>query len=207
MLTRLGEHVKAIEHSDRACQLEPNDPFNFTAKSVTCQRAWAGTQDQKYIQMAEDAMAQRTRFKHGSSSTPSTTRPFPDSPAFVTITDRLLPAPLRRYWGFCGQITPGLSDQNKKFRIRTEKPIVLRNSSSTPEPDIAWVKRQSYAQRHPGPEDVLLIIEASVTSIAFDTGEKCDIYAKAGLPEYWQISVPRRQVRVYRSPRTGRFAR
>lgn len=58
VLTRLGEHVKAIEHSDRACQLEPNEPFNYTAKSVTCQRAWAGTQDQKYIQMAEDAMAQ-----------------------------------------------------------------------------------------------------------------------------------------------------
>ncbi len=58
VLTRTGEHIKAIEHCDRACELEPDEPFNYTAKSVTCQRAWAGTQDQKFIQMAEDAMAQ-----------------------------------------------------------------------------------------------------------------------------------------------------
>jgi hypothetical protein len=37
--------------------LEPSDPFNFTALSVTYQRAWAGTQDQQYIAKAEDAMA------------------------------------------------------------------------------------------------------------------------------------------------------
>jgi tetratricopeptide (TPR) repeat protein len=55
--TKLGEHLKAIEQSNRACELEPEEPFNYTALSVTCQKAWAGTQDQKYIQMAEDAMA------------------------------------------------------------------------------------------------------------------------------------------------------
>lgn len=58
VLTRTGDHLEAVAHADRACELEPNEPFNFTAKSVTCQRAWAGTQDQKFIQLAEDAMAQ-----------------------------------------------------------------------------------------------------------------------------------------------------
>ncbi|MGB7347520.1 MAG: Uma2 family endonuclease [Pirellulaceae bacterium] len=86
------------------------------------------------------------------------------------------------------------------FRIRIEKPLVLPSSSSTPEPDVAWVKRQSYAQRHPGPEDILLVVEASVSSVAYDTGEKCDVYAQAGVPEYWQINVPRRQIRVHRDP-------
>jgi tetratricopeptide (TPR) repeat protein len=55
--TKLGEHMKAVEHSKSACEIEPNEPFNFTAMSVTCQRAWAGTQDKNFIQMAEDAMA------------------------------------------------------------------------------------------------------------------------------------------------------
>ena len=55
--TKLGEHLKAVEHSLKACELEPEESFNYTAMSVTCQKAWAGTQDQKYIQMAEDAMA------------------------------------------------------------------------------------------------------------------------------------------------------
>ena len=54
--TKTGEHAKAIEHGEKACQLEPNDPFNFTALSVTYQRAWAGTQDQQYIAKAEEAM-------------------------------------------------------------------------------------------------------------------------------------------------------
>lgn len=92
-----------------------------------------------------------------------------------------------------------------QYRIRIEKPIVLPESSSVPEPDIAWVKRQSYAQQHPGPEDVLLLIEASVSSGAFDTGEKCDLYARAGIPEYWQINVPGQEIRVYRDPRSGSF--
>lgn len=66
VLTRLGRHDDAIKHCGRACELEPNEPFNYTAMSVTCQRAWAGTQDQKYIQMAEDAMAQSRMLEPGS---------------------------------------------------------------------------------------------------------------------------------------------
>ena len=55
--TKTGQHDLAIKHSEKACEVEPNDPFNFTALSVTYQRAWAGTQDQQYITKAEDAMA------------------------------------------------------------------------------------------------------------------------------------------------------
>ena len=55
--TKTGQHTEAIEHGRRACELEPQDPFNFTAMSVTYQRAWAGTQEPRYIQLAEEAMA------------------------------------------------------------------------------------------------------------------------------------------------------
>jgi tetratricopeptide (TPR) repeat protein len=55
--TKTGQHIEAIAHGEKACALEPTDPFNFTALSVTYQRAWAGTQDQQYITKAEDAMA------------------------------------------------------------------------------------------------------------------------------------------------------
>jgi len=54
---RVNQHEKAVEHGNRACELDPSDPFNFTAMSVTYQRAWQGTQKQEYIQLAEDAMA------------------------------------------------------------------------------------------------------------------------------------------------------
>ena len=55
--TKTGQHDLAIQHAEKACELEPEDPFNFTALSVTYQRAWAGTQEQEYITKAEDAMA------------------------------------------------------------------------------------------------------------------------------------------------------
>jgi tetratricopeptide (TPR) repeat protein len=54
---KVGEHEKAIQHAQRVCELEPDDAFSFTALSVTFQRAFAGTQNHQYIQMAEDAMA------------------------------------------------------------------------------------------------------------------------------------------------------
>ena len=55
--TKTGQHDLAIKHAEKACELEPNDSFNYTALSVTYQRASAGTQDQQFITKAEDAMA------------------------------------------------------------------------------------------------------------------------------------------------------
>jgi tetratricopeptide (TPR) repeat protein len=55
--TKTGQHDLAIQHGEKACQLEPEDSFNFTAMSVTYQKAWAGTQNQEFITKAEDAMA------------------------------------------------------------------------------------------------------------------------------------------------------
>ena len=48
---RLKRHDDAIRHGQKACELDPKDAFNFTAMSVTFQRAGK-------IPEAEDAMAQ-----------------------------------------------------------------------------------------------------------------------------------------------------
>ena len=56
VLQRLGKHQEAIEHAQKVCELEPSDPFSFTALSVTFQRAYAGTGEMQYIRLAEDAM-------------------------------------------------------------------------------------------------------------------------------------------------------
>lgn len=56
VLQRLGRHDEAIAHAKRVTELEPTDPFSFTALSVTYQRAYAGTQNMAFIRMAEDAM-------------------------------------------------------------------------------------------------------------------------------------------------------
>lgn len=65
LLGRMGRHEEAIAHGQRVCQLEPNDPFSFTALSVTYQRAFAGTNRREYIQLAEDAMARSQTLQMG----------------------------------------------------------------------------------------------------------------------------------------------
>lgn len=58
---KVGQHDKAINHAQRACELDPNEPFNFTAMSVTCQRASQAADNAadnaRLIHMAEEAMA------------------------------------------------------------------------------------------------------------------------------------------------------
>jgi tetratricopeptide (TPR) repeat protein len=56
VLQKQGHHEEAVQHAQKVCELEPNDPFSFTALSVTYQRAFAGTNNMQYIRMAEDAM-------------------------------------------------------------------------------------------------------------------------------------------------------
>lgn len=54
---KVGEHEMAVKHGERACELDPDDSFSYTAMSVTYQRAFVGTQNREYIQLAESMMA------------------------------------------------------------------------------------------------------------------------------------------------------
>ena len=55
--TRLERHDDAVRHARRVCELEPKDPFSFTALSVACMRGGR-------IAEAEDALA-RSRMLQG----------------------------------------------------------------------------------------------------------------------------------------------
>lgn len=63
IFTLQGKYEQAIAHGLKACEIEPQESFNFTAMSVTYQRVFAGTQERKYIQLAEDAMAHAHRLQ------------------------------------------------------------------------------------------------------------------------------------------------
>lgn len=93
----------------------------------------------------------------------------------------------------------------RQFTIRIEKPLLIPNANSCPEPDIAWVTRRRYADRHPLPEEVQLLIEVSYSSIDFDRTEKLSLYAEAGIQEYWQVDVPNRSVIVHREPSENKY--
>ena len=63
----------------------------------------------------------------------------------------------------------------------------LRNDEHTElQPDLmllAW-RDDFYVARHPGPGDVLLLIEVSDTTVSFDRTEKCPIYPAPESPKF-----------------------
>lgn len=65
VLQKMGKHEEALDHARRVAELEPLDPFSYTALSVTYQRAYAGTGNTEYIRMAEDAMERSRQLSGG----------------------------------------------------------------------------------------------------------------------------------------------
>ncbi|WP_300932700.1 Uma2 family endonuclease [Prosthecobacter sp.] len=104
--------------------------------------------------------------------------------------------------------TNGLMTQKvgDAYRVRCKHPIRI-NRHNEPQPDIAVVKprKDSYALSHPDPDDVLLIIEVSDTSLDFDLNAKRHTYAKAEIAEYWVLDVNSRELHVFLSPWEGDY--
>jgi Uma2 family endonuclease len=93
----------------------------------------------------------------------------------------------------------------KKGRVRVQDAITLPDQESVPEPDVAWVVRRDYSHKRPSAADVLLLIEVAESSLAYDAGEKADLYAAAGIADYWVVNLPDRCIEVRREPVNGRY--
>ena len=75
------------------------------------------------------------------------------------------------------------------------------------QPDVALLKPQDdfYSKQHPVPEDVLLLIEVSDSTVSYDRRVKASLYGTAGIIEYWIVNLPERQIEVYREPRADGY--
>jgi Uma2 family endonuclease len=78
----------------------------------------------------------------------------------------------------------------------------ITTADSEPEPDVAVVRgpRRRYRVRHPGAEDVALIVEVADTSVDRDRIDKGRLYARAGIASYWIVNLLARQVEIYTGP-------
>jgi len=54
--------------------------------------------------------------------------------------------------------------------------------------------------RHPGPQDIALLVEVSNTTLPRDRTVKARVYARAGVAVYWIINLVDRQIEVYSEP-------
>lgn len=86
------------------------------------------------------------------------------------------------------------------WNVRVQLTIALPDSH--PEPDFAVVRGgpRSYLKRHPGPDDIGLVIEVANTSLQRDLADKTRVYAHAGLLAYWVINVTDGSIEVFARP-------
>ncbi len=70
------------------------------------------------------------------------------------------------------------------------------------QPDLALLKWRDdlYEIQSPAPDDILLLIEVSDSTLAYDRNVKLALYARFGIPEVWIANIPARVVEVYRDP-------
>jgi Uma2 family endonuclease len=92
-------------------------------------------------------------------------------------------------------LAPGFAEG--RYDVRTEGPVAVPDRTSLPAPDVAVVARDD-AIAHPA--TALLVVEVAVSSLRVDTTIKPDLYAAAGVPEYWVVDVVERRLRVFRDP-------
>ena len=88
--------------------------------------------------------------------------------------------------------------------VRTQLPIEIAATDrerSWPEPDLAVAvedSRQFFRSRHPRGDELLLVIEVADSTARHDLTTKRDIYARAGVPEYWVLDLASRKLIVHR---------
>ena len=85
--------------------------------------------------------------------------------------------------------------------VWTQNPLRL-DRYTEPEPDVALVRTRSdfYRSAHPGPDDILLVVEVADTTLAADRSIKMPLYARHGVPEAWLVDVRGDVIHVYRDP-------
>jgi len=88
----------------------------------------------------------------------------------------------------------------EEVRVRIQSGLSLPELDSRPEPDVLWVKARRYLDRHPVSSDVLLLIEVADSSLKSDRDTKPELYAKAGIVEYWIANIADEVIHVYRQP-------
>ncbi|MFL6282535.1 MAG: Uma2 family endonuclease [Pyrinomonadaceae bacterium] len=94
----------------------------------------------------------------------------------------------------------------RTYLVWAQNPVQLDNYSE-PEPDILVLRPRDdfYRNGKPHPEDVLLLIEVSDSTLGFDRKRKVPLYARAGIPEVWIVNLNEERVEMFAEPSGGAY--
>lgn len=88
------------------------------------------------------------------------------------------------------------------YHLRSQSSLPL-GEEAMPEPDVVVLRGspRDYDGREPDPrEDIVLVVEVSDSTLAFDRTIKTALYARHGVPEYWIVDLPHHTLEVRRRP-------
>lgn len=88
--------------------------------------------------------------------------------------------------------------------VQVQAPLAV-SEESEPEPDVAVLAPGDYSRSHP--RTALLVVEVAESSARKDRLVKSDLYAAAGIPEYWLVDLEGEAVEVRTDPVQGRYTR
>ena len=90
--------------------------------------------------------------------------------------------------------------------VRVQGSIRL-DERTQPQPDFALLKDRDdfYRSGAPGPDDVLLLIEVSYSSLSYDRNIKQRLYARFGIVESWIVNLRDGTIEVYTDPVGGEY--
>lgn len=97
--------------------------------------------------------------------------------------------------------------RRQTISVTSQTGLRLEGLASRPEPDLLWLKAGRYRDQHPSAADVRLAIEVSHSSLRADHVVKAELYAEAGIVEYWIVDAERACIHVFREPVGNSYAR
>lgn len=87
-----------------------------------------------------------------------------------------------------------------RYFVSVQNPILL-DEGTEPQPDLSLLRtRPNPTGELPGPENLLLIVEVSDTTLDYDRKVKLPRYGRSGVPEVWIVDLQSRRVEIYTDP-------
>lgn len=111
-----------------------------------------------------------------------------------------------RHNNFLGQLTRLFASLLDEAEVWIQGTLLVAEGHVF-DPDFMLLKRKpgGYKLQLPGPQDVLLIVEAADTSLRRDQQIKLPVYANAGIAEYWIADLDQETLIIHRAPADGRY--
>ena len=93
------------------------------------------------------------------------------------------------------------------YIVRSQNPVTL-GENLQPIPDLAIVRRRTggYYGSHPEPDEIIVVIEVSDSSLAHDRDVKVPLYAQANIPETWLMNLVEDCIESFTGPGPNGYA-